>query len=128
MTASPVPENVRLFLVRHIDSVPALEALLMLGEDPQRLWSAEEVAARTYVDAPTAAELLRGLETRGLIAREGDPPRHRYAPADAQLRAQVVEVAQAYRTHLIPMANIIHSKASVAVQEFARAFDLKKDR
>jgi hypothetical protein len=38
------------------------------------------------------------------------------------------EVAAAYRRHLVPLATFIHSRASTAVREFARAFDLKKDR
>jgi hypothetical protein len=38
------------------------------------------------------------------------------------------EVAASYRRHLVPLATFIHSRASTAVREFARAFDLKKDR
>jgi hypothetical protein len=37
------------------------------------------------------------------------------------------EVAAAYRRHLVQLATFIHSGASPAVREFARAFDLKKE-
>jgi hypothetical protein len=38
------------------------------------------------------------------------------------------KVASTYRRHLSAVASFIHSKASRSVREFARAFELKKDR
>jgi hypothetical protein len=39
----------------------------------------------------------------------------------------MASVAATYRQNLVLVANIIHSKASGAVREFARAFEIKKD-
>jgi hypothetical protein len=36
-------------------------------------------------------------------------------------------VAQAYRRHLLVITRLIHSKASLAVREFSRAFEFKRD-
>jgi hypothetical protein len=36
-------------------------------------------------------------------------------------------VARYYRANLIVVATLIHEKASVSIQEFARAFEFKKD-
>jgi hypothetical protein len=127
MTSGALPDDVRQFILKNIDSVPELELLLLLAELVAEL-SIAEAASRIYVDEASARLLLEGLVRRRLLAASGDPARYRFAPEDPQDEARVREVAQAYRLHLIPMANLIHSKASGSVQEFARAFDLKKDR
>ena len=57
MTSPEIPARVLQFLAGHIDSVPQLEALLLLWEDPQRLWSEEELAGRIYVGRPVAATI-----------------------------------------------------------------------
>ena len=127
MTTGVLPDNVRQFILKNIDSVPELELLLLLAERVSELGVAE-AASRIYVDESSSRLLLEGLTRRRLLAGAGDPPRYRFAPEDPQDEAFVREVAQAYRLHLVAMANLIHSKASGSVQEFARAFDLKKDR
>ncbi len=42
--------------------------------------------------------------------------------------ALVAEVAETYQRNLARIAMLIHSKPSSSIKEFARAFDLKKDR
>lgn len=38
------------------------------------------------------------------------------------------DVASTYARQLVRVAQLIHSKASLGVREFARAFQIKKDR
>jgi hypothetical protein len=38
------------------------------------------------------------------------------------------QVVAEYQTHVVRIATFIHANASASVREFARAFDLKKDR
>ena len=128
MSLPDIPEHVLQFLAEKIDTVPQLEALLLLWENPGRAWSQGEISARIYVAAETAVSVLQALQRRQLISIEGeDAAQYRYEPSwdSAGLMEQV---AAAYRRHLIPVATFIHSKASPSVREFARAFDLKKDR
>ena len=127
MNSGALPEGVRQFILRNIDSVPELELLLLLAERVADI-SVTEAASRIYVDEDTSRMLLEALTRGRLFAPGGDPPRYRFAPEDSADEHRVREVAQAYRSHLVAMANLIHSKASGSVQEFARAFDLKKDR
>jgi hypothetical protein len=127
MTSGALPDGVRLFLLKNIDSVPELELLLLLSEHVTDL-SIAEAASRIYVDESSSRLLLEGLVRRRLVVATGEPSRYRFGPSDPEDEARVREVALAYRMHLVAMANLIHSKASVSVQEFARAFDLKKDR
>ena len=129
MTSPDIPPRVLQFLAERIDSVPQLEALLLLWENPQRLWSEEELAARVYVSRPVAAAILQALQRQQLVTAEPDSAAgYRYNPQWDPSGEVMPEVATAYRRHLVQLANFIHSRASTAVREFARAFDLKKDR
>ena len=129
MTSPEIPTRVLQFLAGYIDSVPQLEALLLLWEDPQRLWSEEELARRIYVGRPVAAAILQSLQRQQLVTAEAAAAvRYRYNPQWDPSGEVMPEVAATYRRHLVPLATFIHSRASTAVREFARAFDLKKDR
>ena len=129
MNAPQIPPAVLQFIAERIDSVPQLEALLLLWESPQRAWTEEELAARIYVSRPSAAQILQALERRQLVTAESaEATLYRYNPQWEPTGEVMPEVASAYRRHLVPLATFIHSRASTAVREFARAFDLKKDR
>jgi hypothetical protein len=129
MTSPEIPARVLQFLAERIDTVPQLEAVLLLWEDPQRLWSEEELAGRIYVGRPVAAAILQALQRQQLVTVEpSSVARYRYNPQWDPTGEVMPEVAGAYRRHLVPLATFIHSRASTAVREFARAFDLKKDR
>jgi len=129
MTSPEIPARVLQFLAERIDTVPQLEALLLLWEDPQRLWSEEELAGRIYVGRAVAATILQALQRQQLVTAEPAPTvRYRYNPQWDPSGEVMPEVAASYRRHLVRLATFIHSRASTAVREFARAFDLKKDR
>jgi hypothetical protein len=129
MTSPEIPARVLQFLAERIDTVPQLEALLLLWENPQRLWSEEELAGRIYVSRPVAVSILQALQRQQLVTAEpAAAVRYRYNPQWDSSGEVMPEVATSYRRHLVPLATFIHSRASTAVREFARAFDLKKDR
>ena len=129
MTSPEIPARVLQVLAEQIDTVPQLEALLLLWENPQQLWSEEELAGRIYVGRQAAATILQALQRQQLATAEPAPAvRYRYNPQWDPGGELMAEVAAAYRSHLVPLATFIHSRASTAVREFARAFDLKKDR
>jgi hypothetical protein len=123
----PIPPRVFRFIEERIDSVPQLETLLMMNEEPRRTWTADEVAARAYVSLDEAARVLDGLQRRALIAPVSQGV-FRIALADDEERNRVDEVALAYRANLTRIATFIHEKPPASLKEFARAFDLKKDR
>jgi DNA-binding IclR family transcriptional regulator len=112
------------FILVEIDSVPHLEALLLLWNSRPKQWSLEEMAHALYVPADGAKGILQDLKQRGLIASESD--RYFVDPASAQC-SLLLEVDRAYRRELVRISRMIHSKASPAVREFARAFRFKKD-
>lgn len=129
MNSPQIPSSVLQFIAERIDTVPQLEALLLLWESSQRSWTEDEVAGRIYVSREVAAQTLQALQRQNLVSAEvAQSPQYRYNPQWDPTGQVMPEVAAAYRRHLVQLATFIHSRASTAVREFARAFDLKKDR
>jgi hypothetical protein len=128
MAPPPISPLVRRFLEECIDSVPQLEALLIMVDDPSRGWTADDIAARVYVSAAEATRILDRLSRRELIHADGSGTHFRFAADDVRKRALIAEVAATYRANLTLIATFIHEKAPASLKEFARAFDLKRDR
>ena len=128
MNAPDISERVLKFIANKIHTVPELEALLLLWQEPNRLWRVQEVAQRLYVPEDSAAAILRALHNRQLASVEGDHTHYRYSSAWDDSGTLMSEVAETYRHNLVRVATLIHSGASSAVREFARAFTLKKER
>jgi hypothetical protein len=121
----PIPDDVRRFIVEHIDSVPALEALLLMRRSPDRRWTAEELAAELYVESRHVAPVVAALGTRGLCGVDGTPPRYYWSPATPDLAARLQRLAEAYAAYLVAVTNIIHSKPRPSVRGFSDAFRLR---
>ena len=110
--------------------MPHLEALLLLFEQAAEHWTVELTAARLYVPPERARQILADLERHGLARQLPglDPAEYAYDGAWDRSGEMMERVAMTYRRHLAAVAAFIHSKASRSVREFARAFELKKDR
>jgi DNA-binding MarR family transcriptional regulator len=115
------------FLQDKIDTVPHLEALLLLWNSRPRSWSPEDMAGRLFLSGGAAIEILDDLVRKGLIVNSPDIPasyRYECEPRGDELLASVDSI---YRRELIRVSRLIHAKPSAAVRAFARAFRLKKD-
>ncbi len=116
------------FIQEHIDSVPQLEALMLLWNSRPRGWSCDEIAARLYLPADKVEGLLQDLMRSWLVNASGDPtPLYAYFARSAEQDEMVGLVYEAYRHDLVRISTMIHAKASSAIREFARAFRIKKD-
>jgi hypothetical protein len=123
--ADPIPDDVRRFIVGHIDSVPALEALLLMRRSPERWWTAAELATELYVESRHIAPVLADLGARGLCAVDGTPPRYSWNPATPELGAHLDRLADVYGKYLVAVTNLIHSKPRPSVRGFSDAFRLR---
>ncbi len=123
-----IPVHVRRFLEENIDTVPQLETLLMMHEKHDRGWSIADVASRNYITEQRATDTLCALLRRGLIVAEESSPGFRFNPASDDIRTLVAELAICYQRMLSAVTELIHAKPSASIKEFARAFELKKDR
>jgi hypothetical protein len=114
------------FLLERIETVPHLEALLLLWNSRPKMWSGGGIADALYVSQDAARQILEDLVRLNLIAVSGSPPHWSYESEAARDRV-VGLVDLAYRRELIRITRLIHSKPSAAIREFARAFRLRKE-
>jgi hypothetical protein len=117
------------FIDQQIDSVPHLEALILLWNSRPVGWTAEELSSRLYLPPERAAEVLRDLQ-RLEIAQEipGTPPKYSYFQRSKEQDELLHEIDLAYRRDLVRISTMIHEKASSPIREFARAFRIRKDK
>lgn len=115
------------FLLASIDTVPHLEALLLIFQSPTTAWTVTELSARIYVSDKQAAGILEDLARRALIVRLEPAPaaQYQYGPRSHTQTELLHKVAESYRTQLIQVTRFIHSNASGSVRDFARAFRLR---
>ena len=127
MSADVLPDEVKAFLLRYIDSVAQLEALLLLRANADLAWSADMLALRLYTSVQDTAELLARLCADGFLAPEtASRPVSIHCPARDQAH-MVDQVAMLYTEYLIPVTHLIHAKPRTRVQGFADAFRFRKD-
>jgi hypothetical protein len=125
MSNAPVPAEVQQFILECIDSVAQLEALLLLRDNPERSWTARDVAQRLYIGEADVAPLLQHLVACKLAATDG--ALFRYFVEDDARRDLVERVALAYKRYLVPVTQLIHGK-SLNIRKFADAFRVRKDK
>jgi hypothetical protein len=125
MAESIIPDDLGEFILRHIDTVAELEALLLLRGNPEVEWSAGETSKRLYIDEAAAAATLERLCAAGLLGHNAG--RYRYHGLPEDTARMVDRLADAYARHLVPVTNLIHRKPR-QIRAFADAFRLKKDR
>ena len=126
----PGPEtDVYEYILEKIESVPHLEAVILLWNSRPVGWTAEELASRLYVPADKTADILQDLIRQQFIQQTpGSPSRFSYLPRSEEQNEWMFRVDTAYRREIVRISTMLHSKASPSVREFARAFRFKKDR
>lgn len=117
------------FILDKIDSVPHLEALLLLWNNRAKHWPVEDVAKRLYIESDVARVLLEDLGREGLLSVVPGSGLQYYYESKSEEQDRVIGLVDAaYRRQVVRISTMIHSKPSSAVRDFARAFRFKKDR
>jgi hypothetical protein len=124
MADDPVPDDVRDYILNHIDSIAQLEAMLLLRAHPTESWDLLKIARRLYVSEPEVSDALGRLIGSGVVSFEDNTFAYRPAP---EVRELIERVAATYTRHLIPVTNLIHSQPS-RIHQFADAFKFRRDR
>jgi hypothetical protein len=125
MSDAIIPDDVRDFILGHIDSIAELEALLLLRNYAEQDWTIKAVAKRLYVSEAIAAEVLTRLAAGGLCVC-GDEC-YRYHPSTGEQGATIDRLSDAYAQYLIPVTNLVHNKPA-RIQKFADAFRFRRDK
>lgn len=121
---TPQISEVDAFVIAEIESVPHLEALLLIWNDRPRKWSISDMARAIYLAENETQFILRDLVQRQLIVMESDKYRYNASHPKTDVVAKLDSI---YRREIVRISNMIHSKPSASVRAFARAFKLTKD-
>lgn len=121
----PADAAVVQFILDEIESVPHLEALLLIRSSRPRKWTVEDLSKRLYISREGVRILLDDLIRRKLALF--DAPSSTYSYAASEDRDRVIRsLDEIYRRQVVRVSQLIHSKPSAAVRDFARAFRFTK--
>ncbi len=124
-----IPADIKRFILTSIDSVPHLEAILLLRQDPEIDWDAKMMAPRLYISESKAKELLEDLHTAGFAAiTDMEKFFYRYKPITNELKEMVGRLCYVYAKNLIEVSNLIHTKTGKQAQQFGDAFKWQKEK
>lgn len=103
-----LPSDVQAFISEHIDSVEAVNVLLLVFAEPAREWTADEVARELRTNEWSADMYLRVLRTRDLLqANNGSPTRFR---AEGAFAGSVAALGRAFRERRVAVIRFIYSR------------------
>lgn len=117
---SGVPASVREFVTEHIDSVAQLEVLLLLRAQPNKEWTAREVAAALVIEPESVALGWLDHLTRHRLVR-AQRNTYRYRPP-TELRSTLDDLAESYAKYRVTLVALIFSKPSGEIGRFADTF------
>lgn len=128
MKSSKLSDELRRF-IHSIDSIPHLEAMLLLRSAPTQVWEKDILAQHLYLNVELANTVLNDLCAAGIfesIANSQD--KFTYAPA-REINALITQLADYYSHNLIEVTHMIHAKTNTGqrVQQFADAFKFNRD-
>lgn len=117
------------YILEKIDTVPHLEAVILLWNSRPVGWTAEELASRLYLPTEKVTGILSDLVRQQLVQQNpSSPEKYSYMPRNAEQDEWMYRVDVAYRRELVRISTMLHTKTSASIREFARAFRIKKDR
>lgn len=117
------------FILEHLETVPHLEAALLIWQNQSTAWTADLLARRIYVSTAMGRNILEDLSRQGMLSKsESSDPTYMYDPGWDVGRGMLPRIADLYRRQLIQVTKLIHSKGPSSVREFARAFQIKKEQ
>jgi hypothetical protein len=128
--STSIPPRVRQFIADHIDSVMQLEMLLLVAAQPQRAWTAKDLADLLRIDPAWVDSQLRAMAAGGLVTEQADPPppAFRFEPRSAELSQAVDELARTYADRRVTVIGLIFAKPIDKIRSFADAFRIRKDK
>jgi hypothetical protein len=129
MSKEKAEEEVFRFILDEIETVPHLEALLLLWNSRPKRWGKEELSERLFTREDQLTSLMQDLVRRRLVVAGADVPnQYWYESQSPEMDWLIEAVAATYQHQLVRISTLIHSKAAPAVREFAKAFKFTKEK
>lgn len=117
------------FIAAEIQSLEQLEILLLLSGNPHKWWTSGGVYEVVKSSLPSVEGRLKEMANRKVLITDAEG-RYQFAPAHQDYWKLVSELREAYKERSVKVVQAIYSARSTApdaVQEFARAFRVRKD-
>lgn len=111
------------FIRAHLPSVWALELLLRLKAEPERIWTEAQLVRELRASTNLVNENLLRFERQGLALKDSEG--WRYAPANPSLDGMVGKLAEIYQNR--PMYTIGLIARTDPLHSLADAFRIRKD-
>jgi hypothetical protein len=135
MATEEIPEDVRSFLLDHIESYAQIEILALLRKQPDRSFSPEAAAAASNIPESAAEQALVDLHKSGVLvvtARSGRQE-FRYDPRLPATDRTVERLLQAFGDNPIAIVKLMNATAmervrTSAMRAFANAFVLRSKK
>lgn len=125
MGGGGIPDRVVRLVGEHIHSVEQLEVLLLLRREPEREWTASDVAVELATLPQSAADRLADLAHRGFLVKAGES--YHYDGSDRGRDAAVAELEDVYARRRVSLIGLIFAKPSESIRTFADAFRIRKE-
>jgi hypothetical protein len=127
VSESGFSEQLDHFIAQEINSLEQLEILLFVSGNPHKWWTVQDVYNVVKSSLQSVGERLNEMVTRGFVRKDTDE-RYQFAPQDENIWDLTSELRNAYKEKSVKVVQAIYSKPPDAVQEFAKAFRLRKDK
>ncbi|MGE4108204.1 MAG: hypothetical protein AB7F66_13400 [Bacteriovoracia bacterium] len=123
MTKDNIPEDIRNFVLKYIDTVELLSILLLLKATPEKEWTSEEIENVIRSSSASIERRLSDLYSRGILTRKyPNDDRHVFSPKTKEI-SDVVDKLVIYNiTYPYRLINLIYSKPAEALRTLADAF------
>lgn len=103
-----LPAKVRRFVEGYLDTVTAVEVLLLLHREASRPWSSGAVASELRIDPDQTEGILDDFDRSGLVRRSGRS--FEYRPQSAEAAGAVDTLAAVYPRYRYRIMHIILTK------------------
>lgn len=116
------------FISARIKSLEQLEILLLLSGNPHKHWTAQGVYEVVKSSIGSVKERLKEFCEAGIVkVEDGAETYYRFSPESEVIWNVVNELREAYKQRPVKVVEAIYSKPPEGVEEFARAFRLRKE-
>lgn len=119
-------EQLLKFIQANLETVWALEVLLVMCRHEERSWNPIELNRELRGNISLVNDVLNTFERSGLVKREADN-RFRWAPTTDHSRRLSQELANIYPAHSLSVIQAITQAQTSRIQALSEAFKIKKD-
>jgi len=122
-------EELERFIAAEVNSLEQLEILLLLSGNPHKWWTATGVYEVITSSVQSVQDRLNEMVARGILRKEAENEvRFQFKPTNDAVWNITSELRDAYKERSVKVVQAIYSKPPDAVQEFARAFRVRKEK